>query len=129
MSLIYSLEEVRSRKGKYFARARKTGKVSLEQIAREIAENTTANPGDVYLVLTELTDVMRNHLHDGKEVEIPGIGKFYVGIRSDMVDDPEAFSAANIRGFRLNFRPWRHRDPLTWKLSCPLLDGIKTRRM
>ena len=42
--------------GKYFARARKTGKVGMKEIAEEIQRNCSATCCDVTLVLTVFLD-------------------------------------------------------------------------
>ena len=69
MAIQCTLEKSRTDE-KYFARARKTGKVGMKEIAEEIQRNCSATCSDVTLVLTELMDVIRDHLLNGEEVTI-----------------------------------------------------------
>src|SRR5574344_26964 len=121
MAIQCTLEKSRTEE-KYFARARKTGKVGMAEIAEEIQRNCSATCGDVTLVLTELMDVIRDHLLNGEEVTIDGLGSFHVGVTSDSVANPAAFKKSNIRSVNLKFRQEAKRDAMTWKLTHSLTD-------
>ena len=121
MAIQCTLEKSRTEE-KYFARARKTGKVGMTEIAEEIQRNCSATCGDVTLVLTELMDVIRDHLLNGEEVTIDGLGSFRVGVTSDSVTNPAAFKKSNIRSVNLKFRQEAKRDAITWKLTHGLTD-------
>ena len=121
MAIQCTLEKSRTEE-KYFARARKTGKVGMVEIAEEIQRNCSATCGDVTLVLTELMDVIRDHLLNGEEVTIDGLGSFRVGVTSDSVTNPAAFKKSNIRSVNLKFRQEAKRDAMTWKLTHGLTD-------
>ena len=121
MAIQCTLEKSRTEE-KYFARARKTGKVGMVEIAEEIQRNCSATCGDVTLVLTELMDVIRDHLLNGEEVTIDGLGSFRVGVTSDSVANPAAFKKSNIRSVNLKFRQEAKRDAMTWKLTHGLTD-------
>ena len=121
MAIQCTLEKSRTEE-KYFARARKTGKVGMVEIAEEIQRNCSATCGDVTLVLTELMDVIRDHLLNGEEVTIDGLGSFRVGVTSDSVANPAAFKKSNIRSVNLKFRQEAKRDAMTWKLTHSLTD-------
>ena len=121
MAIQCTLEKSRTEE-KYFARARKTGKIGMNEIAKEIQRNCSATCGDVTLVLTELMDVIRDHLLNGEEVTIDGLGSFRVGVTSDSVANPAAFKKSNIRSVNLKFRQEAKRDAMTWKLTHSLTD-------
>ena len=121
MAIQCTLEKSRTEE-KYFARARKTRKVGMNEIAEEIQRNCSATCGDVSLVLTELMDVIRDHLLNGEEVTIDGLGSFRVGVTSDSVTNPAAFKKSNIRSVNLKFRQEAKRDAMTWKLTHGLTD-------
>ena len=90
MAIQCTLEKSRTEE-KYFARTRKPGKVGMKEIAEEIQRNCSAKCSDVTLVLTELMDVIRDHLLNGEEVTIDGLGSFHVGVTSDSVVNPADF--------------------------------------
>ncbi len=109
---------------RYYARSRKTEHVGFDQFSEEISRNCSAKPADVILELTELCDVMRDHLLDGEEIVIPDLGSFHIGVQSDSVENPDDFDTSrHLHGFHIKFRPISRRDPSTWKLSRPMLDG------
>src|SRR5574344_1809195 len=112
MSILCTLEKSRTDE-KYFARTRKTGKIGMNEIAEEIQRNCSATCGDVKLVLTELTDVIRDHLLNGEEVIIDGLGSFHIKVISDSVTDPADFKESNIHGVHLRFRQEAMRDTVT----------------
>ena len=76
----------------------------MKGIAEEIQRNCSAKCSDVTLVLTELMDVIRDHLLNGEEVTIDGLGSFHVGVKSDSVANLTDFKHSNIHGERLKFR-------------------------
>ena len=125
MAIICTLEKKRT-DNRYYARSRKTGSVGFEQFSEEISENCTAKRSDVILVLTELCDVMRHHLLAGEEITIPHLGSFHVGVKSDSVENPEEFDPQrHIHDLHIKFRPFSRRDPVTWKLTRPMLDDAE----
>lgn len=125
MAIICTLEKKRT-DNRYYARSRKTGSVGFDQFSEEISENCTAKRSDVILVLTELCDVMRDHLLAGEEITIPHLGSFHVGVKSDSVDNPEEFDPQrHIHDLHIKFRPFSRRDPVTWKLTRPMLDDAE----
>lgn len=125
MAIICTLEKKRT-DNRYYARSRKTGSVGFDQFSEEISENCTAKRSDVILVLTELCDVMRHHLLAGEEITIPHLGSFHVGVKSDSVESPEEFDPQrHIHDLHIKFRPFSRRDPVTWKLTRPMLDEAK----
>lgn len=121
MAIQCTLEKSRTEE-KYFARTRKTGKVGMTEIAEEIQRNCSAKCSDVTLVLTELMDVIHDHLLNGEEVTIDGLGSFHVGVTSDSVANPADFKHSNIHGVHLKFREDAKRDAMTWKLTRSLTD-------
>ena len=127
MSIICTLEKKRTGDG-YYARSRKFNRVGFDEFAREISHNCSASEPDVILVLTELAAVMRQHLLDGDEIVIPRIGSFHVGVKSASVVNPDEFDVArHIKGTHIKFRPTSKRDPMTWRLTKPMLDGAEVR--
>ena len=117
MAIQCTLEKSRTEE-KYFARTRKTGKIDMNEISDEIQRNCSATCSDVKLVLTELIDVIRDHLLNGEEVTVNGLGSFHVGVTSDSVS-----KHSNIHGVHLKFREDAKRDSVPWKLTRNLTDN------
>src|SRR5574344_1721660 len=122
MAIQCTLEKSRTEE-KYFARTRKTGKIDMNEISDEIQRNCSATCSDVKLVLTELIDVIRDHLLNGEEVTVNGLGSFHLGLTSDSISNPADFKQSNIHGVHLKFREDAKRDSVTWKLTRSLTDN------
>lgn len=96
--------------GKYFAKAVSQGDVTLLQLAEEASRNTTLKKSDVLAVLTELEEMMRLQLAEGKTVVLDGIGRFSLRVESEGVDDPKHFNVKkHLRRIVPGFLPAGHR--------------------
>ena len=103
---------IKSRKsyGKYFAKTVSQGEVSLNEIAEEACRNSGCTEGVVVKVVTELQDILKHQLSDGKTVVLPGIGRFSLRVESTGVDDPKDFNIArHITRIVCGFLPAGHR--------------------
>lgn len=112
-------------KGKWYARAKHTQVVDLNQLAEIMQRNSTVKKSDIMAVLTELVETMRDQLLDSKVVRVNGLGTFKIGIRTTGADKLEDFKInKNVVGTKLNFTPVtvlgkdKHRQK-------PILDGCK----
>lgn len=92
--------------GKYAAKAVHERTITADMIQKEIEQNCSARQSDVLLVLTELHEVLINHLQDGDRVELPAIGTLKLEVKSHVVDNPEDFQPEkHIKGFSLHILP------------------------
>ena len=62
---------------RYYATTRALQKkpVDSAEIARQLAEKSSLQDGDVMSVLVQLSGVIAEHLHQGRTVSIDGLGK------------------------------------------------------
>ena len=81
--------------------------VTTEEIAEDLAAESTVAPADVLAVLRALSGVMGKHMANGRSVKLYGIGSFYftTAATGNGVDTPEEVSARQIKGIRVRFRP------------------------
>ena len=91
--------------GKWYGRAIAPATLNLEAMAKRIERSCSMTHGDVLGVLTELVEVMNNHITNGNKVKLPGVGTFYVNIRSKGAQSEEDFKGANIKGVAVKFLP------------------------
>ena len=68
-------------KKRYHARVVPTGRVSTDQLAKEIQKECTLTVADVKSVLIALADKMSEHLGEGRKVYLEGIGYFQVNLQ------------------------------------------------
>lgn len=100
-------------KTKWFPRAVIVSKrpADLNELARRIAQMSTASTGDVHLVLRSLPSVMAQIMNEGRTVHIDGLGSFFfkLSCAGRGVDTPEEVSRKQIKDIRAQFLPERQR--------------------
>lgn len=90
---------------KWYANARSTGDVSLRTLGKEIAARSTVSPADTQAVLVALTEVVVEHLADGKIVRLGDFGAFQVNVGSEGAETAEKFHPSMIKTKKVAFRP------------------------
>ena len=100
-------------KTKWFPRAVIVSKrpADSDELARRIAQMSTASRGDVHLVLRSLPSVMAQIMNEGRTVHIDGLGSFFfkLSCAGRGVDTPEEVSRKQIKDIRVQFLPERQR--------------------
>lgn len=100
-------------KTKWFPRAVIVSKrpADSDELARRIAQMSTASTGDVHLVLRSLPSVMAQIMNEGRMVHIDGLGSFFfkLSCAGRGVDTPEEVSRKQIKDIRVQFLPERQR--------------------
>ena len=82
---------------------------TTKDVAKRIANMSTASPGDVHLVLRCLPTVMSRFMNDGRPVHIEGLGSFFfkLSCAGRGVDTPEEVSEEQVKSIRVQFLPER----------------------
>ena len=80
-------------------------KIDLNEVAGILSKQTTASKGDVYLVVTALTDLIPELLMDGNTVHLGKLGSFRLWAKATPAEDPEKTSYRNIKELRVAFIP------------------------
>ena len=90
---------------KWYANANSAGDTTLRTLSKEIAARSTVSPADTHAVLVALTEVLVEHLADGKIVRLGDFGAFQVTVKSGGAEVKEKFNASLIKGNKVVFRP------------------------
>lgn len=90
---------------KWYANAKSTGDTTLRALSKEIAARSTVSPADTQAVLTALTEVLVEHLAEGKIVRLGDFGAFQVTVTSEGAEAEAKFNASMIKGSKIVFRP------------------------
>lgn len=114
MALRFTLRQnnIKSSKAykKWFAHTLKQGELSMDDIERRIQSRCTVTRADVRAVITALQEVVAMGLKDGYVVNLKELGKFYLSIRSESVDDPDEFSVQkHVKDIVCKYTPQGHR--------------------
>jgi predicted histone-like DNA-binding protein len=94
-----------SEKKKWYANAKSTGETKLRALSKEIAARSTVSSADTQAVLIALTEVLAEHLADGKIVRLNDFGSFQVSVSSRGAETEAKFNASLIKGSKVIFRP------------------------
>ncbi|MDR2292995.1 MAG: HU family DNA-binding protein [Prevotellaceae bacterium] len=90
---------------KWYANAKSTGNITLKTLGKTIAQRSTVSHADTQAVLAALTEVLVEHLADGKIVRLGDFGAFQVSISSEGIEAKDKFNASLIKGSKVVFRP------------------------
>ncbi len=93
-------------KGYWFARAVVENTLTLEDLARHMADhNTPFSEGVIKGILTDMVNCIRELALEGKAVKIPNFAIFSIGLKSTGAPTVKDFTAVkNITAFRLRSR-------------------------
>ncbi len=92
---------------KFYASAKADGEVSFKALAKEIAAaGSTVSDSDMLAVLNDLNKLLIKHLSEGKIVRFGDFGSFQISVSSEGVEKADKFTASNIIGNKIQFRPW-----------------------
>ena len=93
-------------KERYYATTKALQKrpVDNKMIAAQLAERSSLQNGDAMSVLVQLSDIIADHLRDGRTVSIDGMGNFYPTVTSEAVEKPEDCTADKVRVSRVCFK-------------------------
>jgi predicted histone-like DNA-binding protein len=105
---------------KFYAIAKSTGEETVRQLATEISKRNGLSVADVFATIEALIDLVPERLEQGKIVRLGEFGSFSTSLSSEGVEKEENFTAANIKGNSLNFRPG--------KLVQKVLDGAEYKK-
>ena len=97
---------------------------TMKDLAKQLARMSTASPGDVYLVLSNLSKVMAQFMDEGRPVHIEGLGSFYykLSCAGRGVDTPEEVSRKQIKAVRVQFL--HERSGRGRHMHRPLTEGV-----
>ena len=90
---------------KAYAKAQISQELTLKELSRLVAGQTTVSRADVSAVLIATVDNMIDSLRAGEQVDFGELGKFRLQITSRGAETAEKFTAANITGVNIQFVP------------------------
>lgn len=94
--------------GKWYPESITVGEpVQTDEIAKLLADFSSASVGDTYNILKNLARVMSIYMSSGRSVKLEGVGTFYYTAKAtgQGVDTPEEVNASQIVGVRVRFLP------------------------
>lgn len=95
----------RSAQPKAYAVAQMSGELTLKELSRRVAQQTTVSRADVVAVLTSTVDNLFDGLREGKQVDFGELGKFRLSLMSEGAESLEKFSSSHILGVNIVYQP------------------------
>ena len=90
---------------KHYAQIVRPKNISLEVLAKRIAEVSPVNDLDTQSVLIAFSKILPEFLADGATVELGDLGYLRVDISSSGADTEEDFDKALIKGNKISYQP------------------------
>jgi predicted histone-like DNA-binding protein len=90
---------------KQYASPVKAGNLTLKDLAKEIAANSSLSRGDVENVLINFVEQMPVFLKIGMSVKLGDFGTLRLSLKSEGVEEGEKFDASKIKGVKPIFTP------------------------
>ena len=90
---------------KQYASPVKAGNLTLKDLAKEIAANSSLSRGDVENVLINFVEQMPVFLKIGMSVKLGDFGTLRLSLKSEGVGEGEKFDASKIKGVKTIFTP------------------------
>ncbi|MDR2835032.1 MAG: HU family DNA-binding protein [Bacteroidales bacterium] len=90
---------------KWYAMAKSTGETTLKALGKEITQRSTVNQADTLAVLEALTQVLTEHLSEGKIVRFGDFGSFQISISGEGTETAAQYNASKIQKSKVVFRP------------------------
>lgn len=88
---------------KYYAQAKSTSAVTLDQIAENISRECTVHAADTKAVLIALEEQIISALQNGNSVRLGNLGSFRLTINGKGAESKELYSTDLIRGVSVRF--------------------------
>ena len=89
----------------YFPKLCGQSQVDLDYIVKILELRSTASPGDVYLIIQGLVNLIPQLLADGHTIKLNNLGIFRLLAKTNASPSAEEVSAKNIKQLRLSFIP------------------------
>jgi predicted histone-like DNA-binding protein len=90
---------------KYYASPVNDGKISKDDLSKEIVDMSALSRGDVSSVIENFIDVIPKYLLMGKSVSLGELGTMRISFGSESVVDPKHFNTSKISSPKIIFTP------------------------
>ncbi len=111
---------------RYYGSAVKMGTVKIDELAEEMAQESTVTRHDVLGVLSSLQQHIMQHLAQGHSVRLGDLGSFYVTLHGYGATNKDDYDASLLKGIRVHFRrsPYLQRNIALGKVSVENVNSI-----
>jgi predicted histone-like DNA-binding protein len=90
---------------KWYPALRTTGMLKEKEVARQIADETTLNPKEAEMALSQLHKIMLRALHNGQSIQLGDWGSFHLTLNAEGSETEADVSATKVRKVNIRFSP------------------------
>lgn len=92
-------------KKKWYATTVNQGKITIEQLSKDIAGRSSLTRGDIKNVIENLLDEIPKYLVNGSSVSLGNLGSLRLSISGEGVEDPSQYNTSKIKKTKIIFTP------------------------
>jgi predicted histone-like DNA-binding protein len=90
---------------KWYAVIKSIGQVNEKEVAKQLSDETTLNPKEAEMALSQFQKILIRLLTSGQTVQLGDWGSFRLTCNSESVDTKEEVKAENIKNLNIRFSP------------------------
>ncbi len=90
---------------KWYPTLRSTGMLKEKEVARQIADETTLNPKEAEMALSQLQKIMLRALHNGQSIQLGDWGSFYLTLNAEGSETEADVNATKVKKVNIRFSP------------------------
>jgi len=90
---------------KWYGNAVLDQELSVDDLVKKIEKFSSFSEADIRGVMFAMEHVIKEEIVNGKIIRLDVLGSFYPTLSTDGVDKEEDFTASNIRGVKVSYRP------------------------
>lgn len=108
MAILYSKRKLKTfhdGKEHYAITSKSLGTVGINELAQEMAAESTVTRHDIKAVVSSLEDHVLSNLRRGNTVKLGDLGSFSLILKSDLVNEPTEVNPSLVKGVKVRFTP------------------------
>ena len=90
---------------KWYPTLRSTGMLKEKEVARQIADETTLNPKEAEMALSQLQKIMLRALHNGQSIQLGDWGSFHLTLNAEGSETEADANAMKVKKVNIRFAP------------------------
>ena len=90
---------------KWYPTLRSTGMLKEKEVARQIADETTLNPKEAEMALSQLHKIMLRALHNGQSIQLGDWGSFHLTLNAEGAENEADANAMKVKKVNIRFAP------------------------
>lgn len=109
---------------KWYAVLKSIGRIGEKEVAKQVSDETTLNPKEAEMALSQFQKILVRSLLDGHTVQLGDWGSFQLTCNSNGSETKKEVGAGNIKNLNIRFTPGKELKDSIAKASFVALESI-----